>query len=229
VTTPRPNRGRARRVQAAQLWQSGLSYAQVAAQLGVAPGTIAAWLHQLRAEGADLPRSRAKLWASSEDEQLLAMLRANHSPAEIAVALGRTAAAVSSRLRKLRAAHHPKAPGLSIGARVSWTPAKDAVLIEQYRSKATHAEIAERLGCSPDSVFLRLRALDGAGADVPLRAPRWSAEDQARLARRYRQGATYKQLGAEFARTHGTISRQLKRLRDAGVDLTRTPESAHTA
>jgi biotin operon repressor len=134
--------------------------------------------------------------------------------------MGRPEGAASGRLTRMRKAGRP-VPDVRTPNRKTWTPEQDAQLASRYREGATLRELSGELGCSANSVDIRIRALRKRGVDLAARSPRWTPEKQAHLARRYREGATYKQLGLEFGKTKGTISRQLRRLRDQGVDLDR--------
>lgn len=208
--TPSPRDQRA-----AKLWRDGLTYRQIGSRLGIEPNAVAAVLHRLRRDGADLPARKAPPWSAHDD----ALVIAAASAGQAADVPGRTPAAVEKRLRDLRAAG--RAPVDESAA--AWTAEIDELVITGYCDGRTLEQLAADVDRTAGAVFDRLERLREGGADLPPRKPRWTAAERERLADRYREGATYRQLTIEFGRTHGTISRQLRQLRDAGAIERRQP------
>lgn len=195
-----------------QAWQDGATYRQIASLTGMSMSAVAQRLAAARTAGQDLPRRKAPLWSSHEDESI-ATLSTSSEPAEVAEVLGRSEGSVRRRARELRVTWGSAAP--------TWTPSLDTRLATAYRGEDTLDVIAEDLGVTVAQVMRRLDTLRARGEDIPQRKPRWTDTRREHLARRYQEGISLNQLEVEFERTRGTITYQLRTLRRLGYDLSR--------
>lgn len=193
-------------------WRSGATYRQIASLTGMSMSSVAQRLAAARAAGQDLPRRKAPLWSSHEDESI-ATLSTSSEPAEVAAVLGRSEGSVRRRARELGVTWRSAAP--------TWTPSLDTRLAAAYRGEATLDVVANDLGVTVAQAMRRLDTLRALGEEVPQRKPRWTDARREHLAGRYREGVSLNQLEVEFERTRGTITYQLRTLRRLGYDLSR--------
>lgn len=101
-----------------------------------------------------------------------------------------------------------------------WSGGEDEQLIAAYRRGVTLQATADQLDRPLHQIDTRIRLLRRAGHDLPLRRPRWTAEQRKLLAERRRAGASLRELELEFGKTRGTINRQIASLRAKGHDVT---------
>lgn len=194
------------------MWRHGATYAEIADALGISTGLVGNWLHRLRVADPTLPRRRPAPWSAEEDRRLSTLFEAGSTAEQIAADTGRPVWGVEGRIAHL---------GLRKAYANTWSKAEDDALERGFRAGLTVASLAENLGRTSHQVNTRIRFLRRSGRNLAARKPRWTEDDRRRLARRYREGATYKQLASEFGKSKGTISRQLRRMREAGADLER--------
>lgn len=101
----------------------------------------------------------------------------------------------------------------------SWTPERDAQLVDAWVKGETLETIGARLGCPGWEAWERVQRLRASGEPLPQRRPRWTHERRKALARARRDGRSLRELEAEFEITRGTLTSQLRTLRRLGYDL----------
>lgn len=165
----------------------------------------------VRANAAMLGRSLPGLkiraaWTAAEDAALRQMWR-RRSVTDIALLIGRTEPAVTTRARTLGLAR-PK-------ERSAWTVEDDSYLSGAYQSQGA-AECAQRLGRSVDAVYLRARALGvtkttvGKGK-VQGASGMWSDADDAYL-RAHWGNASGVEIAEHLRRTYRSVASRAKLL-----------------
>lgn len=124
----------------------------------VAPGRYAG---KPAPKGAAAQRKDA--WTPELDQQLADLKNAGRSIAEIAAEMGRGEAAISMRLRQLRAADDaPKLPFTKV-----WNDALDQQLIEGRMDGRTYDALAAEMGMKPRALENRITRLKAAGKFPP--------------------------------------------------------------
>lgn len=102
--------------------------------------------------------SRIRPWSDEEDQQLLSLVDAGKSNADIATDLGRTVHAVANRLLVLRNGGDVTGQYRAKDARCTWTPDQDSLLLLHYGSMERE-QLAALVGKSEKAVTNRLSRL----------------------------------------------------------------------
>jgi DNA-binding CsgD family transcriptional regulator len=172
----------------------GLPAAEVARRLGRPPAAVRWRRRTLGLQGRGTP-----LWSTAEDQALARTWTGGGDLAGLAAALGRSAAALRLRAGVL---------GLTRPAsRRRWQPEDDRRLRAGYADGLTCAAIAAGLGRSEGAVVARARKL-GLGAY----ARRWTAAEEAHLARLVERGVPLERAACLLIRTPEALRVRARRL-----------------
>ena len=113
-------------------------------------------------------KRRHRPWSEEEHAEAVGMARAGHSAAKIARRIGRTPAAVKSRLHGvIRDESTPC--DLAPDGRVTWTPGDDARLVDLTLAGRSVGQTAEAMGRSSKAITARRRQLRDRGELEPQR------------------------------------------------------------
>jgi len=148
-----------------ELARSGMSDDMIASALGIGASTVS----HLR--GTQEPRQQPRDTSQAQgaldeiDQTILAMRREHHTASEIAQAVGRSAATVRRRMRRL----DDEGYEVHRGQRPAYSEQEDAQILTLRRKGATVREIADALGRTCGSVYGRMDELRKRGVEIPPR------------------------------------------------------------
>ena len=135
----------------------------------------------------------------------------------IAAKIGRSAASVSIRMARLRAADYPVMVAANI---TKWTPERDDRVMALWNNRTPTVDIAEQLGTTPKSILARIITLRRTSPSVEKRRVRVVQrvpQEDATIVDLWNDGIHTAEIAARLGVNPGYIGYRIKAVRRSGI------------